>query len=338
MKINSNYKNLKDNYLFAEIGKRTASYSAKNPDRKIIRLGIGDVTQPLAPVVVDARKKAADELGVKETFRGYPPAEGYSFLTDAIRGYYEKHGVTINEGEVFAGDGAKSDVANFIDIFDKDNKVLIPDPVYPVYVDSSIMAGKTIEIANATGDNGFKASPDMNVDCDLIYLCSPNNPTGATFTKPELKAWVDYAIAKKAIIIFDAAYEAFVRDKSLPRSIFEIDGARECAIEMCSLSKTAGFTGMRLGYTIIPTGLTAYMSDGTPVNVRATWSRRQGSKFNGVSYPVQCAAAAIFTPEGRAEYQANIDYYMENASVILSTFAKLGIQCSGGENSPYIWL
>jgi LL-diaminopimelate aminotransferase len=337
--VNENFLNLKKNYLFIDIAKRIKSYQEANPGKTLIRMGIGDVTLPIPAAAVEAMKRGADEMGVKETFRGYEDSgTGYDFLKEAIAGYYAKRGVKLSLGEIFVNDGAKSDTGNISDIFAPSDTVLVSDPVYPVYVDSNVMAGKSIFYADANGENGFTAMPDANVKSDLIYLCSPNNPTGSVYTKEQLKVWVDYAISNKAIIIFDAAYEAFVRDKSLPRSIFEIPGARNCAIEMCSLSKTAGFTGMRCGYTVIPEELTAYTSDGSEVNVKDTWTRRQGSKFNGVSYPVQCAAAAIFTPEGMEQIQANIDYYMENAAAILAACKELNIPCTGGENSPYIWL
>jgi LL-diaminopimelate aminotransferase len=337
--INENFGKLKTNYLFIEIAKRLKAYISHNPGKTLIRMGIGDVTLPIPAAAVTAMKNAADEMGVRETFRGYEDSgRGYDFLKQAISGYYGERGTVIDAEEILINDGAKSDSGNISDIFEADNTVLITDPAYPVYVDSTVMAGKEILFADAVGENGFRALPDENVKADLIYLCSPNNPTGAVFTKDELKKWVDYANKNRAIIIFDAAYEAFVTDKSIPRSIFEIEGARTCAIELCSLSKTAGFTGMRLGYTIIPKELNAYSADGSEKSVFATWCRRQGSKFNGVSYPVQRAAEAIFSPEGRKQIQANIDYYMENAKIISDTLDKLGIPYTGGKNSPYIWL
>jgi LL-diaminopimelate aminotransferase len=337
--INESFLNLKKNYLFIDIAKRIKAYQAQHPDKTLIRMGIGDVTLPIPAAVVEAMKRGADEMGVKETFRGYEDSgTGYDFLKKAIAGYYAERGVKLSLSEIFVNDGAKSDTGNITDIFAESNTVLVSDPVYPVYVDSSIMAEKNIVYANANGENGFCAMPDNAVDCDLIYLCSPNNPTGSVYTKTELKKWVDYALSKKAIIIFDAAYEAFVRDPNLPRSIFEIEGARECAIEMCSLSKTAGFTGMRCGYSIVPDQLTAYTADGRKVNVHDTWARRQGSKFNGVSYPVQRAAEAVFSPEGRKQIQTNIDYYMENAAALVAACKELNIPCTGGQNSPYVWL
>jgi LL-diaminopimelate aminotransferase len=337
--INENFGKLKQNYLFIEIAKRLKAYTAANPDKPLIRMGIGDVTLPIPAAAVSAMKTAADEMGVRETFRGYEDSgRGYDFLKNAVAAYYTERGIAVDPDEILINDGAKSDSGNITDIFDDDNIVLISDPAYPVYVDSSTMAGKEILFADATGENGFRALPDDGIKSDLIYLCSPNNPTGAVFTKDELKKWVDYANANRSIIIFDAAYEAFVKDESLPRSIFEIEGARTCAIELCSLSKTAGFTGMRLGYTVIPKELEAFSEKGEAVSVFATWCRRQGSKFNGVSYPVQRAAEAIFSPEGRAQIKANIDYYMENAKIISDTLDKLGVPYTGGKNSPYIWL
>ncbi|MDR0947623.1 MAG: LL-diaminopimelate aminotransferase [Ruminococcus sp.] len=339
IKINENFLKLKQNYLFIEIAKRLKAFSAENPDKPLIRMGIGDVTLPLPAAAVEAMKKAADEMGVKETFRGYEDTgRGYDFLKEKIKAYYNENGAEISLDEILVNDGAKSDSGNISDIFSESNTVLITDPAYPVYVDSTIMAGKQIIFAAATSENGFKALPDYNIDCEMIYLCSPNNPTGSVYTAEELKMWVDYANEKHAIIIFDAAYEAFIRDKSLPRSIMAIPGARTCAVELCSLSKTAGFTGTRLGYTIIPNELMAYSENGEKVSVLKTWIRRQGSKFNGVSYPVQRAAEAVFSTDGRAQIQANIDYYMKNAEIISNTCETLNIPYTGGKNSPYIWL
>ena len=332
MKINSNFDNLVPNYLFAEIAGRTSKYISENPDKKIIKLGIGDVTLPLAPVVVDALKKGADELGNKETFKGYPEYEGYDFPRKAISKYYESFGVKVDMDEIFITDGAKSDTGNIGDIFSSDNVVLVTDPVYPVYVDSNIMAGRKIVIAKSTEENGFCAMPDEDVHADIIYLCSPNNPTGAAYSNEQLKVWVDYALKNDAVILYDAAYEAFISDDS-PRSIFSVEGARNCAIEICSLSKTAGFTGTRCGYTVIPKELER---DGH--NIYKLWYRRQATKFNGVSYPVQCAAAAVFSKEGQEQIKKNLDYYKENAKIIASALDELGIYYTGGKNSPYIWL
>lgn len=337
-KINENFKNLKENYLFAEVAKRVKDYTAKNPDKKVIRLGIGDVTLPLAPVVVEAMKKGCDELGVKESFKGYPDYEGYEFLRNAVSDYYKSFGATVSADEILISDGAKSDVGNIADIFGKDNVILVTDPVYPVYVDANIMAGRKIIFADSNESNGFCAMPDKNVKADIIYLCSPNNPTGAAYTKAQLKEWVDYALDNNAIIFYDAAYEAFISDSDIPRSIFLIEGARKCAIEFCSLSKTAGFTGTRCGYTVIPHELEMKNSNGESVNIYKLWYRHQATKFNGVSYPVQCAAAAVFTEEGQKQTKENIKYYMENAKVIADALTELGIWFTGGKNSPYIWL
>ncbi|MCH5300323.1 MAG: LL-diaminopimelate aminotransferase [Ruminococcus sp.] len=332
MKTNKNYNNLVPNYLFAEIAKRTNNFLKENPDKSLIKLGIGDVTLPLAPVVVEAMKKGADDLGKKETFKGYPDYEGYEFLRQAISDYYKGFGVDVSADEVFVSDGAKSDCGNIGDIFSADNTVLVTDPVYPVYVDSNIMAGRKIVYAASNQENGFAAMPDENVKADIIYLCSPNNPTGSAYTYDQLKEWVDYANKNDAVILYDAAYEAFITE-DLPRSIYAIEGAKSCAIEFCSLSKTAGFTGTRCGYTIIPKELER---DGE--NLHALWYRRQATKFNGVSWPVQCAAAAVFSEEGQKQIKENIAYYQENAKIISSALDELGIYYTGGKNSPYIWL
>lgn len=332
MKINSNYDNLVPNYLFAEVAKRTNDFIKANPDKKVIRLGIGDVTLPLAPVVVEAMKQGADELGHKETFKGYPDYEGYEFLRQAISDYYKGFGVTVDAGEIFVSDGAKSDCGNIGDIFSEDNTVMVTDPVYPVYVDSNIMAGRKIVYADSNADNGFAAMPPKDVKADIIYLCSPNNPTGSAYTYDQLKEWVDYANANDAILLYDAAYEAFITDNA-PRSIFAVEGARTCAIEFCSLSKTAGFTGTRCGYTVIPKELER---DGH--NIYKLWYRREATKFNGVSWPVQRGAAAVFSEEGQKQIKENIAYYQENARIISSAMDELGIYYTGGKNSPYIWL
>lgn len=332
MKINKNFDNLVPNYLFAEIAKRVNDYQNANPDKDIIRLGIGDVTLPLAPAAIEGLKKGADDLSKKETFKGYPDYEGYDFVRKAVSDYYKTFGVDISPDEILISDGAKSDCGNIGDIFGADNIVLVTDPVYPVYVDSNIMAGRTIIYADSNKSNNFKAMPDSNVHADIIYLCSPNNPTGAAYTKDELKAWIDYALENDAVILYDSAYEAFITE-DLPRSIFEVEGARQCAVEFCSLSKTAGFTGTRCGYTIIPKELER---DGH--NIYKLWYRRQATKFNGVSWPVQCAAAAVFSEEGQKQIQTNLSYYRENAKIISQALDELGIYYTGGKNSPYIWL
>ncbi len=333
MNLNTNYRNLQQSYLFSTIGKKVADFQKTSPALPIIKLGIGDVTRPLCPAVVEAMKKACCEMGSAETFRGYGPEQGYGFLKEAILNYYKEKGVTLDLDEIFVSDGAKSDVGNILDLFAQNNTVLVPDPVYPVYVDTNIMDGRKIVYMNANEENGFLPMPDESVKADLIYLCSPNNPTGAVYSKDQLKVWVDYAIENHAVILFDAAYEAFVRDSSLPRSIFEIEGAKKCAIEFSSFSKTAGFTGTRCGYTVVPLELEA---DGLSLN--KMWLRRQTTKFNGVNYIVQRGAEAVFSPEGRKQIQENIDLYMENAKVIVETMKKLDIFYTGGENSPYIWL
>lgn len=333
MNINKNYLNLEASYLFSTIAKKVSEYSEANPDKNIIRLGIGDVTLPLCNAVVNAMKSAVEEMGVQETFRGYGPEQGYDFLKSAIRDYYVKHNVSLELDEIFISDGAKSDLGNILDILGTDNKVMVQDPVYPVYVDTNIMAGRKIVYSDSNESNGFLPMPDENVKADIIYLCSPNNPTGAVYTKEQLAEWIKYARKNNALILFDSAYEAFISDETLPRSIFEIEGAKECAIEFCSFSKTAGFTGTRCGYTVVPNAL---VYDDTKLN--KLWLRRQTTKFNGVPYIVQKGAAAVFTEEGQKEIMKNIGYYKENAKIITDALDKLGIWYTGGTNSPYIWL
>ncbi len=334
MKLNSNFQNLGQSYLFVTIAKKVAAYTETHPNNQIIRMGIGDVTLPLAPVVVEAMHKAAEEMGKKETFRGYSPdSNGYPFLREAVAGYYKSFGVDLDASEVFVGDGAKSDVGNIVDLFDVDNTVLVPDPVYPVYVDTNTISGRNIVYMNGTEENGFLPMPEEDFPpVDLIYLCSPNNPTGAVYTREQLKTWVEYALKCKAVILYDAAYESFVTEPGLPRSIFEIPGAERCAIEFCSLSKTAGFTGMRCGYTVIRKEL---VIDG--VQVSRLWERRQGCKFNGVSYITQRAAEAVFTPEGQKQIAENLEYYRRNAQVMAEALNSMGIKFTGGKNSPYLW-
>lgn len=339
VKINENFLSMEKNYLFIDIAKKVRAFTEANPDKPLIRMGIGDVTLPLAPVVVGAIKKAADEMGVAETFRGYEDSgAGYDFLRQAIADYYKGFGVTLNISDIRVNDGAKSDCGNITDIFGDGNTVLVTDPAYPVYVDSNVMAGRKIIYADSNEENGFAAMPDDSVHADIIYLCSPNNPTGSVYTKEQLASWVDYAVSNKAVIIFDSAYEAFISDPSLPRSIYCVPGAKKCAIEMCSLSKTAGFTGTRCGYTVIPGELTVTASDGSEVKLADIWGRRQGSKFNGVSYPIQRGAEAVFTPEGQRQTRQAIDHYRRNASVMTDTLTRLGIKFTGGINSPYVWL
>lgn len=336
-KLNENYMNLKESYLFSEIAHRVSEYSAANPDQKIIRLGIGDVTRPLASKVIEELHKGVDDMSSSETFKGYGPEQGYDFLRDAVVSYYKENGVTIEAGEVFVSDGAKSDTGNITDLFDKDNVILIPDPVYPVYVDTNIMNGRNITFIDANAENNFLPMPDQNIHADIIYICSPNNPTGAAYNHEQLKEWVDYALANDALILYDSAYECFITDETLPRSIFAIEGAKKCAVEFCSLSKTAGFTGTRCGYTIVPKTLKFTASNGEELSLNAMWNRRQTTKFNGVSYIVQKGAAAVFSKEGMAEYRANIKYYQENAKIISEGLAKKGIRYFGGVNSPYVW-
>lgn len=333
MKINANYLNLNESYLFSTIAKKVNAYTQAHPEKKVLRMGIGDVTLPLAPAVVSAMQKAAGEMGEKETFRGYGPEQGYPFLKEAIRGYYASRGISLEEDEIFVSDGAKSDVGNILDIFDTDNTVLVPDPVYPVYVDTNLMAGRRIVFADAAAENGFLPMPDENTDADIIYICSPNNPTGAAYSAAQLAEWVAYARKKGAVILYDAAYEAFVSEKGLARSIFEVEGAKECAIEFCSLSKTAGFTGTRCGYTVVPRAL---VRGGASLN--KLWLRRQTTKFNGVSYIVQRGAEAVFSEEGMAQVQKNLEVYRRNAAVLSECLDSLGIPYTGGKNSPYIWM
>ena len=329
MNINKNYLNLEQSYLFSTVAKKVNDFAKNNPGKKVIRLGIGDVTLPLCKAVIEAMHKAVDEMGMQETFRGYGPEQGYDFLRDAVKGYYKTHNVELEEDEIFISDGAKSDVGNILDLFSKDNTVLVPDPVYPVYVDTNIMAGRKVIFADANAENGFLPMPDEKVKADIIYICSPNNPTGAVYNKEQLKKWVDYALKINATILFDAAYECFISDETLPKSIYEIENAKKCAIEFCSLSKTAGFTGTRCGYTIVPKELD---------KLNKFWLRRQTTKFNGVPYIVQRGAEAVFSKQGQKEIRENINYYKENAKLISQTLKECGIWHVGGEHSPYIWL
>lgn len=333
MKVNKNYKNIAQSYLFSTIAKKVNEFAAANPDKKIIRLGIGDVTLPLCECVVNALKSASDEMGIKESFKGYGPEQGYEFLKSEIQKYYESHGVNLDNDEIFISDGAKSDLGNILDLFDKDNTVLVPDPVYPVYVDTNTMNGRKIVFIDANQDNEFLPLPDTSIKADIIYICSPNNPTGAVYNKQQLKAWVDYANENNAVILFDAAYECFITDENLPKSIYEIEGAKTCAIEFCSLSKMAGFTGTRCGWTVVPQGLVF-----EEMSLNKMWLRRQTTKFNGVSYIVQKGAQAVFTPEGQKQIQQNLDYYKENAKLISDVLKKHNIWHIGGKHSPYIWL
>ena len=337
-KLNENYLNLKESYLFAEINHRVKAYQEANPDKKIIRLGIGDVTLPIGSKMIEQLHEGVDAMASSDTFKGYGPEQGYDFLRNAIVDYYKRNGVDcIEPDEVFVSDGAKSDTGNITDLFAQDNVILIPDPVYPVYVDTNIMNGRNITYIDANAENNFLPMPDHNFHADVIYICSPNNPTGAAYNREQLKEWVDYALENDAIILYDSAYECFITDETLPRSIFAIEGARKCAIEFCSLSKTAGFTGTRCGYTIVPKDLKFTASNGKEMSLNAMWNRRQTTKFNGVSYIVQKGAAAAFSVEGMAQCKANIKYYQENEKIIAEGLEKKNIRYFGGVNSPYIW-
>ena len=347
--INDNYLKLKAGYLFPEIGRRVRAFAAANPEAKVIRLGIGDVTQPLTPAILKAFHAAVDDLGSESSFMGYGPEQGYDFLIDAIiEKSYNPLGVELKTTEMFISDGSKCDCANILDIFALDNTVAIGDPVYPVYNDTNVMIGRTGEADEkgyyqglvylpCTDENGFfPAYPKEKVD--MIYLCFPNNPTGAVATKEQLKGWVDYALSNNSVILFDAAYEAFITDPAIPHSIYEIEGAKRCAIEFRSFSKTAGFTGVRCGLVVVPEELEGTTSTGEKYSFNKLWLRRQTTKFNGASYPVQKAAAAVYSEEGWQETKANIDYYMENARIIREGLSEAGLTVYGGVNGPYIWL
>ena len=333
MKVNHHALELEQNYLFSEVAKRIRAFQAANPGRELLKLSIGDVTRPLAKIITDEMKAAAEDMSHAETFRGYGAEQGEPFLREAIAGYYQKRGIAVDPADVFISDGAKCDLGNLCDLFDADNTVLLPDPVYPVYYDTSIMAGRRVIFARGTKENGFLPKPDADVHADLIYLCSPNNPTGAVYTKEQLAAWVAYAKENGALILFDAAYEAYIRDPELPHSIFEIDGAERCAIEINSLSKTAGFTGVRCGWTVVPRTL---QFDGA--SLHDMWFRRMATKYNGTSYIIQRAAAKVFTEEGLRAVHGDIDYYMENARIIKGALTKAGIHSVGGGNAPYVWM
>lgn len=338
-KLNENYQNVKDSYLFAEIARRVKVYEETHPEKAadIIRLGIGDVTLPLTKSVIEALHEAVDSQAVSETFKGYGPEQGYAFAQEAIADYYARNGVEVKATDIFISDGAKSDTGNITELFAKDNVVLVPDPVYPVYVDTNTMDGKNNIYMNGTKENDFLPMPDENVKADIIYLCSPNNPTGACYNKEQLEAWVAYALKNDAVILYDSAYEAFITDPTLPRSIYAIEGAKKCAIEFCSLSKTAGFTGTRFSYTVVPEELVFETSNGGTLSLHNMWNRRQCTKFNGTPYIIQYAGAKVFTEEGMKECQENIGYYRENARMIAETLEKKGISFTGGVNSPYIW-
>ena len=335
MQLNKHYSELNESYLFSTIARKVREYQAAHPDADIIRLGIGDVTLPLAPAVIDALHKAVEEMGHQETFHGYIPSEqGYEFLRAAVRDYYAEHGVALDLSEIFISDGAKSDLGNLLDLFDVNNTVLVPDPVYPVYVDDNVMAGRRIEYMRATAENDFLPMPDEAPDnADIVYLCSPNNPTGAAYTAEQLARWVQWAKAHNSLILYDAAYECFVTEKGPARSIYEVEGAKEVAVEVCSFSKMAGFTGTRCGYTVVPQ---AIVQDGQSLN--KMWLRRQTTKFTGVAYIVQRGAEAVFTPEGRRQIEESLAYYRRNAAVIAAALDEAGVWYCGGRNSPYIWM
>ena len=333
MQLNPHYAELNESYLFSTIAHKVAEYQKAHPEADVIRLGIGDVTLPLAAPVIEALHKAVDEMAHKETFRGYGPEQGYDFLREAIRKYYAGRGVELELGEIFVSDGAKSDLGNLLDLFDVNNTVLVPDPVYPVYVDDNVMAGRTIRYMAANAENHFLPMPDETTQADIVYLCSPNNPTGAAYTTAQLAQWVKWAKEHHAVILYDAAYECFVSEEGCARSIYEVEGAKEVAVEVCSFSKIAGFTGTRCGYTVVPF---AIQSNGQSQN--KMWLRRQTTKFNGVPYIVQRGAEAVFTEEGMKEIQHNLDYYRQNAAVIASALDEAGVWYCGGKNSPYIWM
>jgi len=332
LNINTNYLKLNNNYLFSVIEQKINAHKAANPERTIISLGVGDVTLPLAPVVTEALHRAVTEMESSATFRGYGNEQGYLFLREAVCGYYSKKGVELHPDEIFINDGAGSDLGNILDIFFDKNTALIPTPVYPAYVDINTMAGNDIAYMDGNIKNNFLPMPDKNLHADIIYLCSPNNPTGAVYTKKQLKTWVEYALENDAVIIFDSAYESFVQDNELPTSIYQIDRAKECVIEICSLSKTAGFTGTRCGYTVVPQEL---IRGGESLN--KLWLRNRATKTNGISYIIQRGAEAVFTEEGLKQVQENIKYYLNNAKHITETLKKLNIWHTGGENAPYVW-
>lgn len=349
IKINQNFLNLQDSYLFSTIAKKVAEYSKNNPNKKIIKLGIGDVTRPIVPACLEAMHKAVDEIGTQEGFKGYGPEQGYEFLREAISNDYKKLGVDIQTNEIFVSDGAKCDCGNIVDIFAQDNIVAITDPVYPVYLDTNVMSGRSGEFDNEKGiyknivylpviaENDFK--PELPKEkVDMIYLCFPNNPTGTVLSKEELEKWVKYAKENNSIILYDSAYEAFITEEDVPHSIFEIEGAKDVAIEFRSFSKTAGFTGVRCAYVVIPQTVMGYSKNGEKVSLNKLWNRRTCTKFNGVSYVVQRAAEATFTEEGQKQIKENIAYYMENAKTIKNGLEDAGYTVFGGTNSPYVWL
>ncbi len=336
--INENFLELQDNYLFTNIAKKVAKFTQENPDKEIIKLGIGDVTKPIVPTCLEAMHKAVDEIGTVEGFKGYGPEQGYNFLRKAIvENDYKTRGIDIEEDEIFVSDGAKCDCGNIVDIFATNNKVAITDPVYPVYLDTNIMSGRSITYLPITAENNF--IPELPKEkVDMIYLCFPNNPTGTVLNKEELKKWVNYAKENKSVILYDSAYEAFITENNIPHSIYEIEGANEVAIEFKSYSKTAGFTGVRCAYVVIPKALKGYTTEGKDVSLNKLWNRRTCTKFNGVSYVVQRAAEATYSKEGKEQIQTNIKAYLENAKIIKEGLEEVGFTVYGGVNSPYIWL
>ena len=350
IRVNENYLKIQASYLFTEIAHRVKAHQEAHPEAKIIRLGIGDVTEPLAPAVIAAMHKAVDDEANRETFYGYGPEQGYAFLREAVaKNDFQDRGIDVAADEVFISDGAKCDCGNIQELFGADVKIAVGDPVYPVYVDTNVMAGRTgtntegryanLVYLDCTAENGYVPSPKtLTEPVDVVYLCYPNNPTGAVATKAQLQEWVDWARANKALILFDAAYEAFIRTPGIPHSIYECDGARACAIEFRSYSKTAGFTGVRCGYTVVPKGLMGYTAAGEAVELRPFWTRRQTTKFNGCSYITQRGAEAIYTPEGKAQTKATIDFYLENAQIVKQALTKLGYDVTGGVDSPYLWV
>lgn len=348
IRVNENYLKLKSSYLFSEIAKRVAAFQKENPGREIIRMGIGDVTEPLPPSIVEAFRRGVDDMASTKTFRGYGPEQGYDFLREAIAANdFDGRNARVDADEIFISDGAKCDTGNFQELFSNDIAIAVPDPVYPVYVDTNVMAGRTgafsggryesLIYLECTRENSFV--PDLpSRKADLIYLCFPNNPTGATITREQLARWVAYARENKALILYDAAYESFIRDESLPHSIYEIEGAREVAVEFRSFSKTAGFTGTRCAFTVVPKSCMVYDSAGGAHSLHALWNRRHTTKFNGVSYPVQRAAEAVYSPEGKKQVRSVVDFYLGNAKIVREKMTALGYECTGGENSPYIWI
>lgn len=333
LKPNMHYAELKDSYLFFNIAQKVKAYSEANPGVKLYRMGIGDVSLPLAPTVIEALHSGVDDQAQKGTFHGYMPECGAPFLRETIAAHYAKRGVTLSADEVFVSSGASDELGDILDLFDRENAALVIEPAYPAYVDANMIAGRRIVHLASGRENSFLPKPDESIDADILYICSPNNPTGAVFTKAQLQEWVDFANKKGAVILFDAAYEAFIEDDGLPHSIFELEGARTCAIEICSLSKTAGFTGTRLGYTVIPTAL-----ERCGMNLNAMWVRNRTTKTNGVSYVIQKGGAAVFTDEGQRQIHDNIRIYKQNARTLMDALDAVGIWYCGGKNAPYIWM